>query len=196
MKTREGFLHRQMKTGIDDFLPIYSRKHGDEILLSADISLEKLSPNRGHPNQRTKVAIAWGNSFPIAHKHIMAIFNIFAHVKYFYNRSNDAVVSGIMLVLESMWTDDSALTKDGKFMIDCFIKNNAKILVSRHPDSIEKQSILTYCLNQEMEGVSSDNHPKWENVIIPLQFPTDSLGLSVPSDIAFRVFEYLLDYDS
>ena len=156
MKTREGFLHRQIKTGIDDFLPIYSRKHGDEILLSADTSLEKLSPNRGQPNERAKIAIAWGNSFPIAHKHIMAIFNIFAHVKCFYNRSNDAVVSGIMLVLESMWTDNSALTKDEKFMTDCFVKNNAETLVSKHPDSIEKQWILTYCLNQEMESVSSD----------------------------------------
>ena len=62
------------------------------------------------------IAIAWGDQFPRANKHIIAIFNVYLGLER--DRFNKSVKArDVLLVLESVWTDDLLVSEEEHFLM-------------------------------------------------------------------------------
>ena len=148
----------------------------------------------GTPGTKVKINLAWADHFPNPNHHILAVFNVFANLSFNYALSNRKELQGIKLLLESMWTDETILDKKDMYLVDCFIKNNQEVSVSRNPNSAEREQILQYSLNVCLSDLKSTTDTDWSHVLSVIPFPSQNTGLCLPDDISYRVFEYLLDY--
>ena len=128
-------------------------------------------------HDKIHVSVAWGNNIPKPFHHIIAIFSVFLGLQRdIYQKTLKA--KDIVLVLESMWTDNLTLNELEKRLMLDFIKQHQTVIMSERVK-------LQVCESTETSSIISPTfiHYKKEG------------GLKLPTDLSARVFEYLLDFE-
>ena len=148
--------------------------------------LVKLAQPLNTEHSSIPITIAWGDEFPKSRNHIIAIFNVYLGLERDrYNKT--ARARDILLVLESVWTDDPIVPDKDHQLMSFFIQRNKMVQVSHKvtreipPTTLEKQ--------MGMKSLTSIVAPKY------LTDYEKEGGLKLPIDLSARVFECLLDFN-
>ena len=83
-----------------------------------------------------KVPVAWGNHLPHPTRCLLTIYGEISYYSF-----DNSLLTGVTLVLESLWTDETKLSPDTNLLVNDLIENNARIKISRNP-SMEERDIL------------------------------------------------------
>ena len=98
------------------------------MILDDRTMLVKIAPLRTE-HSSVPIAIAWGDQFPKSNNHIIAIFNVYLGLERDrYNKT--AKARDILIVLESVWSDDPIIAEKEHQLMGLFIKRNQMIQVS------------------------------------------------------------------
>ena len=178
---RNGVIYRQLETKPTDFEPIYQVKARDYLILNDKTILTKIAPLKTY-HQSITIGIAWGDSIPKPLYHIIAIYNVYLGLER-DRFSKTLKAKDIMLILESVWCDQMTLDEHENFLISSFIKEHKMEQVSTR---ISREIILP--------GDREEGLKKLDVIIAPV-FLKEGEGLTLPSNLSGRVFEYLLDFE-
>ena len=139
-----------------------------------------------------KIPIVWGDSFPVTNHMIVAVFSVYVEIS-FIGILRQQQVSGIYIVLESVWTDDFRLSEETLSLVRTFIKENSMLKISRNLTLVEKQKVMKVSMETKAREIEFLEDKQWLHFLVPINVNLPSFGLPMPSDVPFRVFEYLVD---
>ena len=139
-----------------------------------------------------KIPIVWGDSFPVTNYMIVAVFSFYAEIS-FIGILHEQKVSGIYILLESVWTDDFRLSEETLSLVRTFIKENSMLKISRNLTLVEKQKVMKESMETKAREIESLEDKQWLHFLVPINVNLPSSGLPIPSDVPFRVCEYLVD---
>ena len=139
-----------------------------------------------------KIPIVWGDSFPVTNHMIVAVFSVYAEIS-FIGVLHQQKVSGIYIVLESVWTNDFKLSEETLSLVRTFVKENSMLKISRNLTPVEKQKVMKVLMETKAREIESLEDKQWLHFLMPTNVNLPSFGLPIPSDVPFRVFECLVD---
>ena len=138
-----------------------------------------------------KIPVVWGNQFPNPSRCIIAVYAVYEEISYF---SLVKRLSGVRLLLESLWSDGIVMTQETSSFVEQFLQKCDQLQISRHPKEEEKEIIQTFTTDGRIKEIRTQTDVPWLHVIFPTNKFIPITGLHPPPDLPFRVFEYLSDY--
>ena len=175
---RRGNIYRKLTIKREDFIPLFMNK--------------TVGHNFLHVTPYFKVPVVWGDSYPKTNHMIVAVFSVYAEIS-FMGIFHQQKVSGIHIVLESVWIDNLTLSEETLSLVRRFVKENSRLKISRNLTHLEKEKIMKVSMEVKANEIDTLENKKWLHFMMPTNVYIPSFGLSLPPDLPFRVFEYLLD---